>query len=49
MMATVLLVEDEPDIQQVIAYNLERAGHTVVRTASAEEARDRVRTRRQSS
>lgn len=42
-MATILIVEDEPDIQELIAYNVERAGHEVVRTASAEQALEIVR------
>ena len=42
-MATILIVEDEPDIQELIAYNVERAGHDVVRTASAEQALEVVR------
>ena len=42
-MATILIVEDEPDIQELIAYNVERAGHDVVRTASAEQALEIVR------
>jgi two-component system phosphate regulon response regulator PhoB len=41
--ATILVVEDEPDIQDLIAYNLEKAGHAVVRAGSGEQARDRVR------
>ena len=39
MPATILLVEDEPAIQELIAANLGRAGHHVVRTADAESAR----------
>ena len=38
MSATVLVVEDEPHIQELVAVNLEHAGHRVVRAASAEEA-----------
>jgi len=38
MPATVLLVEDEPDIQELIAVNLEHAGYQVSRARSAEEA-----------
>ncbi|HWQ07887.1 MAG TPA: response regulator transcription factor [Holophaga sp.] len=29
-MARILVIEDEPDLQQVLAYNLRLAGHTVV-------------------
>lgn len=38
MRATILLVEDEPDIQELIAVNLEHAGYQVSRARSAEEA-----------
>src|SRR5215207_1942048 len=41
--ATILIVEDERDIRELIAYNLERAGHEALRMASAEEALDAVR------
>jgi two-component system, OmpR family, phosphate regulon response regulator PhoB len=40
--ATILVVEDEADIQELIAYNLEKAGHDVVRAGSGEQARDIV-------
>ena len=42
-MATILIVEDESDIRELIAYNLERAGHEALRVGSAEEALDAVR------
>ncbi|MGZ5091683.1 MAG: response regulator, partial [Burkholderiales bacterium] len=42
-MATILIVEDEPDIQELIAYNVERAGHEVVRAGNAEQALELVR------
>jgi two-component system phosphate regulon response regulator PhoB len=38
MSATVLVVEDEPAIQELIAYNLKQAGHQPLRANSAEEA-----------
>ncbi len=38
MSATVLVVEDEPQIQELVAVNLEHVGHRVLRAASAEEA-----------
>jgi two-component system phosphate regulon response regulator PhoB len=38
MSATVLVVEDEPQIQELLAVNLEHSGHRVLRAASAEEA-----------
>ncbi len=42
-MATILIVEDEPDIQELIAYNLEKAGHEAVRAGDAEKALEIVR------
>ena len=44
MSATVLVVEDEPQIQELVAVNLEHYGHRVVRAASAEEAEAAIRT-----
>jgi len=44
MPASILVVEDEPAIQELISYNLELAGHQVLRTDSAEEAMAMVRT-----
>ena len=38
MSAAILVVEDEPAIQELIAVNLRRNGHEVRRAASAEEA-----------
>jgi two-component system, OmpR family, phosphate regulon response regulator PhoB len=43
MSATVLVVEDEPQIQELVAVNLEHLGHKVVRAASAEEAEVAIR------
>ena len=43
MSATVLVVEDEPQIQELVAVNLEHAGHQVRRAASAEEAERAIR------
>ena len=43
MPATILLVEDEPAIQELIAANLMRAGHHVVRAGDAEAAQRIVR------
>lgn len=37
MPANILLVEDEPAIQELIAFNLEQAGHHVLRADSAEQ------------
>jgi two-component system phosphate regulon response regulator PhoB len=38
----ILVVEDEPAIQELIAVNLEHAGHNVLRAASAEEAQQSI-------
>ncbi len=38
MSATILVVEDEPSIQELIAASLRHAGHKVLRADSAEEA-----------
>ena len=43
MSARVLVVEDEPQIQELVAVNLEHAGHHVVRAASAEDADTAIR------
>jgi two-component system, OmpR family, phosphate regulon response regulator PhoB len=43
MPANILLVEDEPAIQELIAANLSRAGHHVVRASDAESAQRIVR------
>ena len=43
MTATVLVVEDEPQIQELVAVNLEHSGHKVLRAASAEEAEAAIR------
>ena len=38
MAATILVVEDEPAIQELIAYNLKQAGHVPLRADNAEQA-----------
>ena len=43
MSANILVVEDEPAIQELIALNLEHAGHYVLRARDAEQAGDLVR------
>ncbi len=43
MPATILVVEDEPAIQELIAYNLRQAGHEPIRADSAEQALNLVR------
>ncbi len=42
-MATILVVEDEPAIQELIACNLEHAGHLPLRAESAEQALELIR------
>lgn len=42
MAPVVLVVEDEPSIQELIAVNLERHGHSVLRVATAKEAYEAV-------
>ncbi len=44
-MATVLVIEDEPDLQQVLEYNLREAGHTVHVAGRASEGQRLVRER----
>src|ERR1041384_7312995 len=43
MSANVLVVEDEPQIQELVAINLEHFGHRVRRAATAEEAERAIR------
>ena len=43
MAANILLVEDEPAIQELIAFNLTQAGHHVMRADSVESAQNVVR------
>jgi two-component system phosphate regulon response regulator PhoB len=43
MAATILVVEDEPAIQELIAINLARAGHEVLRAANVAQAEALVR------
>jgi two-component system phosphate regulon response regulator PhoB len=43
MTPTILVVEDEPAIQELVAINLRHAGFPVVGTASAEEAESAIR------
>ncbi|HVY08360.1 MAG TPA: phosphate regulon transcriptional regulator PhoB [Burkholderiales bacterium] len=42
MAATILVVEDEPAIQELIAYNLKQAGHQPLRADNAEQATNLV-------
>ena len=42
MAATVLVVEDEPAIQELIAFNLKQSGHVALTAPSAEQAERRV-------
>ena len=41
-MARILIVEDEADIRDVIAFNLRQAGHQVIAAAHAKEAMDKL-------
>jgi phosphate regulon transcriptional regulator PhoB len=41
--ATILVVEDEPDLREVIRYNLEREGYRVLETEDGEEGLDLLR------
>jgi len=41
--ATILVVEDEPQVQELVAVNLEHAGHRVRRASSAGEAVSSIR------
>ena len=43
MSASILVVEDEPQIQELVAVNLEHFGHRVRRASSAEEAEAAIR------
>jgi two-component system phosphate regulon response regulator PhoB len=43
MPASILVVEDEPAIQELISINLEHAGHSVLRARDAEQATHMVR------
>src|SRR5262249_58585928 len=43
MSATILVVEDEPQVQELVAVNLEHAGHRVRRASSAGEAVTSIR------
>ena len=38
MAATILVVEDDPSIRELLSINLETSGHRVIEAASAEEA-----------
>jgi two-component system phosphate regulon response regulator PhoB len=44
-MAFILVVEDEADLQQILAYNLRQAGHEVVTASNGEAALAQVRQR----
>ena len=43
MTPTILVVEDEPAIQELVVINLKHAGFLVVRAGSAEEAESTIR------
>lgn len=42
--STILIIEDEPDILEVIQYNLEREGHKVIACRDGEQGLSRIRT-----
>ena len=42
MGASILVVEDEPAIQELIAFNLEQAGHKALLASNVEQALARV-------
>ncbi|SDY64683.1 phosphate regulon transcriptional regulator PhoB [Nitrosomonas sp. Nm58] len=42
MAATILIVEDEPAIQELVSYNLRNAGYVILCAGSAEQAKDMV-------
>jgi two-component system, OmpR family, phosphate regulon response regulator PhoB len=44
MAATILVIEDEPAIQELVSTNLELAGHRALRADNAEQALEMVRT-----
>lgn len=43
MPATIMVVEDEPAIQELIAFNLKQAGHFVIEAPSAEQANSMIK------
>ncbi len=43
MSATILLVEDEPGIQELVKFNLQQAGHAVIGALNAEQALSTIR------
>ncbi|TVR03933.1 MAG: DNA-binding response regulator [Spirochaetaceae bacterium] len=45
-MSTILVVDDEPDILELISYNLEKEGHSVTTVQTGEDALHAVRTNR---
>jgi two-component system phosphate regulon response regulator PhoB len=45
-MARILVVEDEPDLQRVLEYNLRQAGHEPISALRGRDAFDLIRTRR---
>ena len=39
---TIILVEDEPDIRDMLAFTLSRAGYNIIEAESAEEAKAKI-------
>ena len=44
--ATILIVEDEQDIRELLAYNLEKEGYATVQAADGKEGLDLARSRK---
>ena len=44
--ATVLIVEDEQDIRELLAYNLEKEGYGTIQAADGKEGLDLARSRK---
>lgn len=47
--ATILIVEDEQDIRELLAYNLEKEGYATVQAADGKEGLDLARSRKPGS
>ena len=47
--ATILIVEDEQDIRELLAYNLEKEGYATVQAADGKEGLELARSRKPDS